>query len=141
MIDILRAVINGGTGAALRYTHGLGANIDIGGKTGTTQNNSDGWFVGFTPQFCLGVWVGHADRNVHFMSTLYGQGAAMALPIWGYTMKAVYEDPELAVRPRAFEAPEELRVETDCLVFQRTNGNTGCGSEGSSGGPDYLRDN
>lgn len=128
MIDMLRAVVNSGTAVGLRYTHKLGPQIDICGKTGTTQNNSDGWFMGFTPRFVTGVWVGHADRNVHFLSTLYGQGAKMALPIWGYYMKAVYDDEELNIQPKKFDEPEELRVETNCFVFERENEETGCDS-------------
>jgi penicillin-binding protein 1A len=129
MIDILRAVINGGTGASLRYSYGLPGNLDMAGKTGTTNSHADGWFVGFTTRIVAGAWVGHDDRNIHFYNMAHGQGAAMALPIWGYFMSDAYKDAELALRPSSFDAPEELRVETDCLLFSRRAGQRGCGEE------------
>ncbi|MFV0468515.1 MAG: transglycosylase domain-containing protein, partial [Dysgonomonas sp.] len=93
MLDMLRAVVDGGTGSRLRSAHGL--RMPMGGKTGTTQNNSDGWFMGFTPELVAGCWVGGEDRSIHFDSTSQGQGAAMALPIFGLFMKKVYADPKL----------------------------------------------
>lgn len=91
MLTMLRAVINEGTGARVRrYT-----SADVGGKTGTTQRNSDGWFVGFTPKLVTGCWVGGEDRDIHFDTMFYGQGAAMALPIWGIFMKKVFADKSL----------------------------------------------
>ncbi len=89
----------------------------IAGKTGTTQNNSDGWFMGMVPNLVTGVWVGGEDRSVHFASTTYGQGAAMALPIWGTFMKKVYEDGTLGVSTEEFEAPEDLSIVVDCDEF------------------------
>ncbi len=71
------------------------ARIPIAGKTGTTQNQSDGWFIGMVPNLATGVWVGAEDRAVHFSSIQYGQGATMALPIWGIYMKKVYADNKL----------------------------------------------
>lgn len=93
MISMLRAVIDIGTGRRLRYKFNLKG--EIGGKTGTTQNNSDGWFMGITPRLVSGVWVGGEDRDIHFDFTAEGQGANMALPIWGIFMKKVYGDPTL----------------------------------------------
>ena len=77
----------------------------IAGKTGTTQNQSDGWFMGMVPNLVTGVWVGAEDRAVHFKSTTYGQGAAMALPIWGMYMKACYADEDLGISKGQFEKP------------------------------------
>ncbi|WP_115460828.1 penicillin-binding protein 1A [Winogradskyella aurantiaca] len=86
----------------------------IAGKTGTTQNHSDGWFMGMVPNLVTGVWVGAEDRSVHFKSITYGQGASMALPIWALYMKACYEDEELNISKEAFEAPLELSIKVDC---------------------------
>ncbi|WP_124979268.1 transglycosylase domain-containing protein [Nonlabens xiamenensis] len=95
----------------------------IAGKTGTTQNNSDGWFMGMVPNLVTGVWVGADDRSVHFKSTKYGQGAAMALPLWGSYMKHVYEDESLEISQEAFEAPENLSIEVNCEVYEEAQGN------------------
>ena len=70
----------------------------IGAKTGTTNNNSDGWFIGFTPQLVSGCWVGGEERDIHFDSMSMGQGATMALPIWAIFMKKIYADPSLGIR-------------------------------------------
>jgi len=86
----------------------------IAGKTGTTQNNSDGWFVAMVPNLVTGVWVGGEDRAVHFRSMAYGQGATMALPIWGYYMKKCYADADLAVSKAAFPAPQNVQIQIDC---------------------------
>lgn len=93
MTKMLQAVVDSGTARRLRYEFGLGN--DIGGKTGTTQNNSDGWFMGFTPKLVAGVWVGAETPQVHFRSTRIGQGGYSALPIWGRFMKKVNADSEL----------------------------------------------
>ena len=90
MIDMLRAVVNGGTGSRLRYKYNLEA--DMGAKTGTTNRHSDAWFMGITPNLVSGCWVGGEDRDIHFDTMVYGQGATMALPIWAYYMKKVYRD-------------------------------------------------
>ena len=92
MLVMLRAVINEGTGGRVRR---LGITADMGGKTGTTNSNSDGWFMGFTPSLVSGCWVGGENRDIHFDTMAYGQGASMALPIWAAYMKQVYEDPTL----------------------------------------------
>ena len=93
MIHMLRAVVDHGTGVRLRYRYKI--NAPIGGKTGTTQNNSDGWFVGFTPSLVSGCWVGGEDRAIHFDSMAEGQGASMALPIFALYMQKVYADESL----------------------------------------------
>lgn len=93
MLDMLRAVMDGGTGGRVRWRYNLRA--PMGGKTGTTQNNSDGWFMGFTPKLVTATWVGGEDRSIHFDRTSQGQGASMALPIFGLFMQKVYADPTL----------------------------------------------
>ena len=93
MLVLLQTVVNEGTAGRLRYKFGL--KNEIGGKTGTTNRNSDAWFIGFTPQLVSGCWVGGDDRDIHFDSTSMGQGATMALPIWAYFMKKVYADKAL----------------------------------------------
>lgn len=93
MLQMLQAVVDSGTARRLRYEYGLGS--DIGGKTGTTQNNSDGWFVGFTPKLVAGAWVGAETPQVHFRSTRVGQGGYSALPIWGRFMRKVNADTQL----------------------------------------------
>ena len=96
MIQMMRAVVDaGGTGARLRFRYGLKG--EIAGKTGTTNDNSDGWFIGYTPSITAGVWVGAEDRYVHFTSTNLGQGANMALPIWGLWMQKVLKDGTLGI--------------------------------------------
>lgn len=95
MVEMLRWVVIGGTASQLRWRYDL-ADLDIGGKTGTTQQHADAWFVGYTPDYVTGVWVGTADRNVHFYSA-YGQGAYMAMPIWALYMKAAYSDARLGL--------------------------------------------
>lgn len=106
MIDMMKGVADYGTASGeLRR---MGINAEIAGKTGTTQNNSDGWFIGITPKLATGVWVGWEDRATHFYSTGEGQGAKMALPIWGYFMKKVYADKSLNITPEdKFEKPSD----------------------------------
>lgn len=105
MLIMLRAVINEGTGGRVRFRYGIQA--DMGGKTGTTNNNSDGWFMGFTPSLVSGVWVGGEDRDIHFDTMLYGQGASMALPVWAIYMNKVYADKSLGYsQDERFEIPE-----------------------------------
>ena len=90
MLYMLQSVINEGTGVRVRYKYKFTA--PAGGKTGTTNDNSDGWFIGFTPELVTGVWVGWEDRTIHFSNMADGQGASMALPIWGLYMNKVYND-------------------------------------------------
>jgi penicillin-binding protein 1A len=113
----MKGVVDHGTGLRLRFRYGLTA--PIAGKTGTTQNNSDGWFMGITPDLVSGVWVGCEDRSAHFRSTDLGQGASMALPIWGLYMKKVYADKSLKVTQNDFEKPEglDLKIELDCTKY------------------------
>ena len=86
----------------------------IAGKTGTTQNHSDGWFMGMVPNLVTGVWVGGEDRATHFKSITYGQGASMALPIWANFMKGCYAIEDLEISKEEFEKPEQLSIETEC---------------------------
>lgn len=113
MIYMLQNVIDHGTGVRLRFRYGLkGA---IGGKTGTSQNNSDGWFVGFTPSLVSGCWVGGEDRSIHFDAMANGQGAATALPIFGLYMQKVYADPDLGyTEDEVFDIPEWFNPEAGC---------------------------
>lgn len=107
MLEMLRAVMNGGTGSRMRYRYNI--NCDMGGKTGTTNRNSDAWFMGFTPSLVSGCWVGGEDRDIHFDSTRMGQGANMALPIWAYYMQKVFADKSLGYRPdEKFDIPEDF---------------------------------
>ena len=107
MIEMLRAVINEGTGGRIRRIYKITA--DMGGKTGTTQNNSDGWFMGFTPNLVTGCWVGGEDRDIHFDRMSDGQGASMALPIWGLYMNKVYADETLPyLQTDTFEIPHDF---------------------------------
>jgi penicillin-binding protein 1A len=117
-LNLMQGVVEAGTGVRLRYRYKL--NAPIAGKTGTTQNNSDGWFIGLTPDLVSGVWVGGEDRSVHFRSTQLGQGASMALPIWAKYMQKVYADPTLNISQDNFEKPSTpLDVELDCLKYSK----------------------
>ena len=105
MLEMLRAVMNGGTGSRMRYRYGI--ECDMGGKTGTTNRNSDAWFMGFTPSLVSGCWVGGEDRDIHFDSTRMGQGANMALPVWAYFMQKVFADRSLGYdQEEKFDIPE-----------------------------------
>lgn len=113
MIHMLRSVIDHGTGVRLRFKYGLKA--PMGGKTGTTQNNSDGWFVGFTPSLVSGCWVGGEDRAVHFDRMSDGQGASMALPIFGLYMNKIYQDTTLGYsQNEKFEIPDWFDPNAGC---------------------------
>lgn len=105
MLYMLKAVVDGGTAGRLRYKYNIPG--DIAGKTGTTNNNSDAWFMGITPTLVSGCWVGGEDRDIHFTMTSMGQGAAGALPVWAYYMKRVYADKRLGYNGKAvFDLPE-----------------------------------
>ncbi|TVQ79832.1 MAG: penicillin-binding protein [Flavobacteriales bacterium] len=121
MVEILKGVTTQGTGARLRtragnYSHfndvvtgfPYGFENQIAGKTGTSQNNSDGWFVGMVPNLVTAVWAGCEDRSAHFRGTAYGQGATVALPTWAIFMRKCYNDPSLKVSKEAFVAPEGM---------------------------------
>ena len=104
MLVMLRAVVNEGTGGRVRR---LGVKADMGGKTGTTNYNADGWFMGFTPSLVSGCWVGGEDRDIHFDTMLHGQGASMALPIWTKYMVKVLGDKSLGYdENETFQLPE-----------------------------------
>ncbi len=105
MLYMLKAVVDGGTAGRLRFKYNLKG--EIGGKTGTTNNNSDAWFVGLTPTLVSACWVGGDDRDIHFDSMDMGQGATMALPIFAYYMQQVYADPQLGYNENTpFDLPE-----------------------------------
>lgn len=107
MIDMLKAVVDHGTGARMRSRYNV--TCEMGGKTGTTNDNSDGWFIGFTPRLVCGGWVGGEDRDIHFDSGGIGQGASMALPIWAYFMKKVLADSSLGYNENdKFDIPEDF---------------------------------
>ena len=128
-IDLLKGVTESGSGIRLRHQGADEANYayknvvtgypyqfqnPIAGKTGTTQNQSDGWFMGMVPNLVTGVWVGGDDRAVHFEDIAFGQGATMALPIWAMYMRGAYEIPELGISLEDFEVPEKLTIPIDC---------------------------
>lgn len=123
MVRMLQGVVDGvenpedgmkkGTGVRLRFRYQF--ENEIGGKTGTTQNNSDGWFMGITPNLVTGVWSGNEDRAIHFRDTYYGQGANMALPVWAEYMQRVYTDTlELGIYPEEFDVSKSIDVLLDC---------------------------
>ena len=136
-VDLLKGVTESGSGIRLRHQGADEANYayknvvtgypyqfqnPIAGKTGTTQNQSDGWFMGMVPNLVTGVWVGGDDRAVHFEDIAFGQGATMALPIWAMYMRGAYEIPELGISLEDFEAPEKLTIPIDCQQETPTNG-------------------
>jgi penicillin-binding protein 1A len=117
MLRLMEGVVESGTGIRLRYRYGF--NNPIAGKTGTTQNQSDGWFMGITPDLTTGVWVGAEDRSAHFRTIGLGQGANMALPVWALYMKKVYADPSLGISQGDFEKPlKDVSIEFDCEKYQ-----------------------
>jgi len=128
MLDLMKGVVNFGTGVRLRSKYQF--ENPIAGKTGTTNNHSDGWFMGLTPDLTTGVWVGCEDRAAHFRSLNLGQGANMALPIWALYMKKVYADSSLDISKDDFEAPlTPLSVEIDCDKYDRVHKLKKTGSE------------
>lgn len=135
VIKLLEGVTETGSGARLR-TQGGGSGDKrwtgypymfrnpIAGKTGTTQNQSDGWFMGMVPNLVTGVWVGCEDRSARFKSLTYGQGATAALPIWGYFMKLCYADPGLKISKSEFERPKNLSIKVDCYSAPKVKDTT-----------------
>jgi penicillin-binding protein 1A len=122
MLDLMKGVVQSGTGISLRLKYQL--NNPIAGKTGTTQNQSDGWFIGITPDLTTGVWIGAEDRSVHFRSLALGSGANTALPIWAYYMQKVLADPSLRISKGDFEMPvQPLSVQLDCDKFEKDQDN------------------
>lgn len=132
MLNLMEGVTKGGSGTRLRHTYQKNTTVykevitgypyeltnPIAGKTGTTQNQSNGWFMGMVPNLVTGVWVGGEDQATHFKSITYGQGAAMALPIWGIYMKKNYENEELGISKEAFPKPSNLSIRVDCAKMQ-----------------------
>ncbi|WP_196895686.1 transglycosylase domain-containing protein [Aureivirga marina] len=125
VLDLLKGVTQSGSGIRLRIKHGkYPDNVvtgfpyqfknPIAGKTGTTQNQSDGWFMGVVPNLTTGVWVGGDEYSIHFRGIAKGQGASMALPIWALYHKRLYADPELNISKEDFEKPDNLSIEIDC---------------------------
>jgi len=135
-VKLMEGVTRSGSGARLRTSGAETYRADyreiitgypyqftnpIAGKTGTTQNQSDGWFMGMVPNLVTGVWVGAEDRSVHFGNITYGQGAAMALPIWAVYMKSCYADKELNISTEDFEVPKDLTIRVDCSDSSETD--------------------
>lgn len=117
MVELMKGVVLEGTAGRLRRTYKF--TLPVGGKTGTTQNNSDGWFIGFTPEITTGVWAGGEDRQVRFRSTAQGQGANMALPTWAIYMNKVYADNDLKYNKDQFDKPSvEISIETNCGEYK-----------------------
>ncbi len=120
MIQLMKGVVESGTGVRLRSKYDM--RNPIAGKTGTTQNQSDGWFMGLTPEITTGVWTGAEDRAAHFRSIKLGQGANMALPIWALYMQKVYNDPVLNIRKDDFERPvTDAQIDFNCLETDDPN--------------------
>ncbi|MBO4403003.1 MAG: PBP1A family penicillin-binding protein [Bacteroidales bacterium] len=115
-VQLMKGVVEYGTGVRLHYRYKM--DMPIAGKTGTTDNNSDGWFMGYTPMLTAGVWVGCEDRAAHFRSTSLGQGANSALPVWALFVKKCYADPKLNFEKIDFPAPEEIHIEFDCSKYE-----------------------
>jgi penicillin-binding protein 1A len=122
MTYMLKGVIDEGTGYRLRRDYGL--NNPIGGKTGTTNDNSDGWFIGITPQLVTGVWTGCEDRDIHFRSTRLGEGANTALPVFALYMKKVYADSKLGIKKNVdFAQPKSgVSITLDCGAYSQQQG-------------------
>ena len=122
MVELMKGVVQSGTGIRLRSYYGF--NNPVAGKTGTTQKNSDGYFMGITPDLTTGVWVGAEDRSVHFRSTKLGQGSHTALPIWAIYMKKVYGDKSLNISKGDFTKPNIPGVDLnfDCDRYDNDEG-------------------
>lgn len=119
MIELMKGVVHSGTGARLNYKYHLNQySTAIAGKTGTTQNNSDCWFIGITPKLATAIWTGGELRSIHFRNMTYGQGAAQALPIFGLYMEKIYKDPKIKFYRGDFERPS-VPIEMDCSKFQQ----------------------
>lgn len=112
MISLMKGVVDGGSAGRLRWKYGL--TQPIAGKTGTTQNQSDAWFMGITPALTTGVWVGGELRSIHFKSMALGQGANAALPVWAIYMKKVFNDPAIALPQDDFERPARMTIDVNC---------------------------
>ena len=118
MIELMKGVVQSGTGVRLKYKYGF--RNPIAGKTGTTQNQSDGWFMGITPDLTTGVWTGAEDRSVHFRTIGLGQGSNMALPVWALYMQKVYADSTLNISKGDFDKPlSDVALEFDCELYEQ----------------------
>ena len=118
MIELMKGVVQSGTGVRLKYKYGL--RNPIAGKTGTTQNQSDGWFMGITPDLTTGIWTGAEDRAVHFRTIGLGQGSNMALPVWGIYMNKIYADSSLKISKGDFPKPlSDVALEFDCELYEQ----------------------
>ncbi len=115
VLELMKGVVDSGTGARLRYKYGLRSTI--AGKTGTTDNNSDGWFIGINPKLATAVWVGGELRSIHFRSTALGQGASMALPVYGLFMQKCEKNPKLNFYKGDFDRPPSLEIDVDCRNY------------------------
>ncbi len=115
VLELMKGVVDSGTGARLRYKYNLTSTI--AGKTGTTDNNSDGWFIGINPKLATAVWVGGELRSIHFRSTALGQGASMALPIYGLFMKKCETNPKLTFYRGGFDRPPSMESDVDCSNY------------------------
>ena len=127
MLHMLKSVIDGGTGGRVRFRYGIKA--EMGGKTGTTNRNSDGWFMGFTPSLVSGCWVGGEERDIHFDTMTYGQGASLALPIWTKYMHKVYADQTLGYDPKetfnlpdGFDPCKDFSISGDSIIAEPESG-------------------
>lgn len=128
MTYMLKGVVEQGTGVRLRYKYGL--TNPIGGKTGTTNDNSDGWFMGITPQLTAGIWTGCEDRAIHFRSTNLGEGANTALPIFALFIKKVYNDNSLGIKKGDFEVPKGgVTITLDCNQYRSPESNNSSPSQ------------
>ncbi|MEA3449245.1 MAG: transglycosylase domain-containing protein [Bacteroidota bacterium] len=117
-LALMKGVVDFGTGIRLRYRYNFTS--ELAGKTGTTNNHSDGWFMGIAPRLVSGVWVGGEERSIHFRGIRLGQGASMALPIWALYMEKVYKNPNLPyTQEDKFKKPDHLGVETDCEKWEK----------------------
>lgn len=138
MVRMMQGVVDFGTAKRMRYRYKIES--EIAGKTGTTNNQADAWFMGYTPQLLAGAWVGCDDRYLRFGSTRLGQGAAAALPIWAYFMKRVYADKSLGIDYDAkFQEPEDYN-ECDVMLTPDNTNNSGNGRTGNSNGGNYNMD-
>jgi penicillin-binding protein 1A len=124
MLDLLQGVVNIGSGIGLRYTYQL--TNQIGGKTGTTQNHGNGWFMGVTPNLVAGVWSGWEDQSIHFNTLGEGQGATIALPIFALFLKKIYADPQFGIMEAdIFERPAGFNMELNCDKLQKATNKRG----------------
>jgi penicillin-binding protein 1A len=120
MLDLLQGVVNQGSGIGLRAAYEF--TNQIGGKTGTTQNHGNGWFMGVTPNLVAGVWSGWEDQSIHFETLDEGQGAHIALPVFGLFLKKIYADPQFGIMEAdVFERPAGFNIELDCEKVKRSN--------------------